>query len=294
MPLDNFCFDKIMEADTRLIPEDPKAIQRVHKVFETLEKCRKLNTVKPNERVYTSFIRAMTKAKEQKLAKKANAILQRMNKLYEEGNRDMKPTVFTYNAVLNACGETLNTEDPKPMDAFKVALQLFSDMRNQPDIGVDHVSFGNMLKCANLLTDASQKEQFITQVFDLCCDKGLVNTFVIRDLQNSATEELWRDLLNCDIGEVDLDHLPPEWSATIEANNRKKEQRKGGFERRGAFAGAGGGGGGGRDRFAGGGGGGRDRLAGGGGGGRDRFAGGSGGRDRVAGGDGGGERRYRK
>jgi len=228
MQLDNFCFDKVMEADTRLIPEDPKAIQRVHKVFETLEKCRKSNKVKPNERVYTSFIRAMTKAKEQNLAKKARAILQRMITLYEDGNRDIKPTVFTYNAVLNACSETTCTNDPNPTDAFKIALQLFNDMRKQRDIGLDHVSFGNMLKCSNLLPDGPQKNKFITTTFQLCCDKGLLNTFVIRDLQNSATEEMWRDLLDCPQGEVDFDCLPQDWSATI-ADKRNKPQQRGGF-----------------------------------------------------------------
>ena len=226
MQLDSFVFDKIIEAETRRLPEDPNAMARINKVFDVLEKCRKSDKVKPNERVYTSFIRALTRAQEQNLAKKAYAILQRMDTLYEEGNQGIKPTVFTFNAVLNACGESVKNENSKPMEAFKVALTIFNDQRGQQD-GLDHVSFGNMLKCANLLPEGPQKEKFIVQTFKLCCDKGLVNAFVIRDLQASATEELWRELLGCPQGEADVDYLPREWSATVSANQKKK---KGGFE----------------------------------------------------------------
>ena len=235
MQLDSFCFDKIIEADTRRLPEDPNAMKRIQQVFEVLEKCRKSDEVKPNERVYTSFIRALTRAKEKNLAKKSYAILQRMNTLYEEGNRGIKPTVFTYNAVLNACAETLSTEDPKPMEAFKIALQIFNDLRSQRE-GLDHVSFGNMLKCANLLPEGPQKDKFIATTFKLCCDRGLVNTFVVRDLQGSATEDMWRELLGCPQGEVDVDRLPREWSATVSAKQNKK---KAGFEKRGGFGGKG-------------------------------------------------------
>lgn len=233
MQLDSFVFDKIIEAETRRLPEDPNAMARINKVFDVLEKCRKSDKVTPNERVYTSFIRALTRAQEQNLAKKAYAILQRMNTLYEEGNRGIKPTVFTFNAVLNACGESVKN-DSKPMEAFKVALTIFNDLRGQRD-GLDHVSFGNMLKCANLLPEGPQKEKFIAQTFKLCCDKGLVNTFVVRDLQASATEELWRELLGCPQGEADVEYLPREWSATVSTNQKKK---KGGFEKkRGGFNG---------------------------------------------------------
>jgi hypothetical protein len=227
MKLESFSLDKIIEANTQLLPDDPNAMDRIQEVVEVMEKCRQNGMVKPNERVYTSYIRAMTKARTQDLANRALSILQRMKDSYEEGNKGIRPTVFTYNAVLNACAETINIDESKPMEAFKIALEVFNELRRQKG-GLDHVTFGNLLKCSNLLPDGPQKDKFISTTFKLCCSKGLVNFFVVRDLQGAASEELWRSLVGCPEGEVDMEMLPRQWSA---AATRKKNMAKKPFRR---------------------------------------------------------------
>jgi hypothetical protein len=185
-----------------------------------MEKCRLAGDVKPNERVYTSFIRALTKGKAQGLYKKASILLQRMHNLYETGNEGIKPTVFTYNAVLNACAESLHIEDESRSEAFKTAVRVFTDLRGGKE-RPDHVTFGNMLRCANLLPEGEQRDKFVSATFRLCCEQGFVNTFVVRDLVGAASEELWRSLLDCPAGEVDFGTLPAAWSCTV---NRGKEK----------------------------------------------------------------------
>ena len=219
MQLDSFSFDKVIEANVQLLPEDPAAMKRIYEIFENMEKCRTDGKIQPNERVYTSFIRAMTRGRVKYLGTTANQILKRMDALYSEGNKGIRPTVFTFNSVLNACAETRNTVDAKPMEAFKIALDIFNRLREQKRDGLDHVSFGNMLKCSNLLPDCPQKNKFIETTFKLCCKKGLTNQFVLRDLVQCAPEDVWRPLVGCHAGEPDISMLPSEWSAAI---NSKK------------------------------------------------------------------------
>jgi hypothetical protein len=210
---DSFCFDKVIEAYTI---EGGESFRECKQVFQLMEKCSEAGEVKPNERVYTSFIRAMTKAEVPQLAKEAFVVLQRMNELAVE-NRGIKPSVFTYNAVLKACAASLSEDSTTNIEAFKIALTVFNELRaadtkEEPD----HVTFGNMLQCAALLPQGSQREAMIASTFQLCCRRGFVNTFVIRDLQFAATEDLWRDLCQCPEGDVNIEQLPQGWVKRFE------------------------------------------------------------------------------
>jgi hypothetical protein len=215
-------------------------LSRSQKAFELMEECRRKGDIKPNERVYTSFIRALTRGKANKLHQKAFLILQRMRVFYDEGNKGIQPTAFTFNAVLNACAESRSEEDASScLEAFKIALGVFNDLRKSRD-GPDHVSFGNMIKCASLLPEGEQRNSVVSSTFRLCCEKGLVNTYVIRDLQHSASEDLWRSLLACPAGNVDMDRLPLSWSAKVERKEEKPQrperpqrpqQKRGNFRR---------------------------------------------------------------
>jgi pentatricopeptide repeat protein len=216
---DSFCFDKVIESYTNT-EDGAHKLNRVKEVFELMEHASESGGVQPNERVYTSFIRALTKAEIPDLLKEATAILERMKSEYAGGNRNLKPTVFTYNAVLKACATEVSEDQATNMETFKSALSIFNELRaakEQPD----HVTFGNMLRCAALLPQGSQREAMITTTFQLCCRNGFLNSFVIRDLQFAAEEELWRDLCSCPAGEVDLDRLPQAWIKKFE----KKEKR---------------------------------------------------------------------
>ena len=212
----------MIEANSQAV--DSKALERSQEVFELMEKCRRQGDIKPNERVYTSFIRALAKGKSKNLHKKAYFLLQKMRELYEAGNEGIKPTVFTYNAVLHACSESLHIEGIPRLDAFKVAVTVFNEMRKDNE-ELDHVTFGNMLRCASLLPEGEKRNALIETTFRLCCESGFVNSYVIRDLQNSAPEELWRSLLGRPEGDVEMESLPAKWSYKFERRREKSNRR---------------------------------------------------------------------
>lgn len=241
MKPDNLCFDRLIEGYTKVGGKD--SLKKSLQVFELLEKCRRNGAIKPNERVYTSFIRALTKGRPPDMHNKAETLLNRMHQLYENGNEGIKPTIFAYNAVLNACAESIHIENNSHDDAFKTAIRVFSRLREGKE-SMDHVTFGNLLRCAQLLPEGEKRDKYVSATFRMCCDQGFVNNFVLRDLQLASSEELWRSLLDLPRGEPDIERLPRSWSYRIDsAKPREREkhssgrrtQGRGTYERRGRF-----------------------------------------------------------
>lgn len=221
MKPDNLCFDRIIEGYAKI--GTPDSLKQSLHVFELLEKCRRNGDIKPNERVYTSFIRALTRGKATDMHKKAESLLKRMTTLYEGGNEGIKPTVFTYNAVLNACAESIHIEGTSREDAFKTAIRVFTELRNGRE-RFDHVTFGNMVRCAQLLPEGEKRDKYVSATFKLCCENGFVNNFVIRDIQLVTEEEQWRSLLNFPKGEPEMELLPSSWSYGIEQAKRTRSE----------------------------------------------------------------------
>jgi hypothetical protein len=230
MHLDSFCFDRVIEANTQ--HNDKGAMDRTLQAFEVMEQCRRKGLVKPNERVFTSFMRAMIKARVPNVAHKSHVLIKRMYQLDEMGdNKGIRPTSFTYNAVLRACAETVDANDEDRMDAFKIAVQSFNELRSLPSCkekeqqGPDHVSFGNMLRCAALIPNGVPKDSFIRSTFQLCCQSGFVNEFVIRDLQLVASEVLWQEMMHCDpeTTEVNIETLPVSWRYKAQIKQQRKK-----------------------------------------------------------------------
>jgi hypothetical protein len=224
MQPDCFCYEKVMEANTLL--NDKDAMVRSKEIYELMEERRLLNEVVPNERFFATYIRALTKGLVPNLPQECLKVLDKVESLRQTGLPDLAPTVFTYNAVLMACAAQPGAPDPGDSEAFKVAIRIWNNLRRLPE-GPDQVSFANMLRCANLLRAGGQKDAFIQSTFALCCQRGYVNTFVVNDLQRSASEVLWRKLLGCPSGEVDCDRLPTQWRRMFEvAKGKDREQSR--------------------------------------------------------------------
>ncbi|KAL3910343.1 MAG: hypothetical protein SGILL_007729 [Bacillariaceae sp.] len=214
---DTSCYDRIIDGFVK--KGDEKCAVHAQEVFKTYELRREAGAIEPHERVYTSFIRAMVKGRVSGLHKKAELVLKRMKRLYEDGHEEAKPSRFTYNVCLNACAESRHLKGTDVGEAFTTSARLFTELRKETD--PDHVTFGNLLRCASLLPSPEKKDKFVKASFQLCCEKGLMNKLVLRDLKNVASEDLWTSLTNLpaaiDVQEEEgiEDRLPSQWSQNI-------------------------------------------------------------------------------
>jgi hypothetical protein len=223
LDIDALCLCRIIDSNAQL--NDADAMTRSVQVLELMEKSRLECRITPNERVYTSFIRAMTKARIPNLAQKAHAMLIRMDDmLAETGNPDIKPTIYTYNAVIFACSETESeaSEDERKQ-ALKIAVSIFNEIRKLTEVG-DPFTFGNMLRCAKLLQPGEQKDQFIRSIFQECSRQGLVSEFILRDLKEFASDGLVKSLFDgCTIDDIDIERLPSAWKQNVDQTRRRIE-----------------------------------------------------------------------
>ncbi len=222
MEPDSMCYERVIDAFVRLGEEDSG--KKTQEIFQLLENRRKAGAVKPNERVFTGFIRALTKSKVSGLFKKADLMLQRMHNLSEAGNPDIEPTIFTYNAVLNACAESASIDGTPLQEAFETSVRIFTQLRKEME--PDHVTFANMIRCGNLLPPVSSeqtKEKFLTATFKLCCKSGDVNNYLIRDLSRVASKDVWESLtgfsaasedeveVDIEVASMMVEQLPTSW-----------------------------------------------------------------------------------
>jgi hypothetical protein len=223
--VDGILFERIIDANSKI--GTVAALKKSYGVFEIAEKLRQEERLVPTERLYNSFIRALTKSKDPAAPKKSLLLLNRMKTLFEQGNNEIRPTTFTYNAILYACSEAVNVKGSDLTEAFTVAVKAFNELRkNEDGVDPDHMSFGNMLRCSALLPEGDKRDGLIVSTFKLCCQNGFVNTYVLRDLQYAAPEAMWRSLVGLPLGELTEESIPPEWRYRFESRKQNRPRRE--------------------------------------------------------------------
>ncbi len=104
-----------------------------------LKKMEDMVGPRPNALTFTSCMNAWSKCSTESSAKRALAVLERMDRLYEEsGDKEFMPNVTHYNTCLSAFSKL------KSKDAVKDAKELFLKMQSKELI--DTVSYNTMMK----------------------------------------------------------------------------------------------------------------------------------------------------
>jgi len=179
----------------------------------------------PDVMSFTTVINAFSKSKFPRKARQARDLLRRMKSLYEEkGQERMKPNVFVYAAVLNACAYTFGREEEKE-EALKIGIETYEELQSLSSLGIEtnHVAYGSFLRvCRRLMPEDSRRNHFITRAFKQCCSDGQVGEYVLKQLR--AVPKLYATLLQAyivDGGEVSYRDLPESWTCNVKDKRRK-------------------------------------------------------------------------
>lgn len=189
--VDAFCFDKVIDSYNRAL--EVQDIKKVYGIFELMESCQKQGMLQANERLYTSLIRAITNENKPGVAKRAQTIVKRMIQLYDNGNKSVLPSIFTYNAVMKACAKSALLDDAEKASSFSIAIATFNKIRGS-DGGPDHVTYSNLMKCSQLLPEGEKRNNFIKATFSQCSKNEMVNVHFLDIVEESAPKELFRML----------------------------------------------------------------------------------------------------
>lgn len=193
MKVDSFCFDKVVDGYKSL--GDEEKIKNVYPVFELLESCQKQGILQANERVYTSIIRAIAKESKPGMVKKSQTIIRRMQQLYKGGNADVSPTIFTYNAMLAACANSVKLESAERSAAFNAAIEAFNLLRSSDELSPDHVTYSVLIKCSHLLPEGEKRNNLLVAISKQCAQNEFFDERFLRILEEYAPEALSKKLL---------------------------------------------------------------------------------------------------
>ncbi len=132
-------------------------------------------------------------------------------------DRRIQPTLFTYNAAIDACAKCYGTPEQQA-NALKIAFAVNKAI-SAAKLKANHVTYATLLKAANtLLVSGKEKNEVVKAVFDRCKKEGYVDMTVLKTFKLAADQDLFYEVLECAKdrnGNVDFDLIPSDWSKHI-------------------------------------------------------------------------------
>ena len=185
---------------------DPDALSKAEALVQRMEKEGPL----PTTQTYTALIQNYARSRLPLKAIKAAEILRSMN---ETGREDARPTIVTYNAVLNACEHTDGSDLDVCEEALKVACIAFDEIRNSSTCKPNHVTYGTFLGVLTNLMTADMRQHIVALVFKRACIDGMVSYLVLKKLKTAVeTRKQYNDLL---MGNNE-NRLPDSWTCNVQ------------------------------------------------------------------------------
>jgi pentatricopeptide repeat protein len=186
----------------------------------------------PDVTSFSTVINAFSKSRFPRKARQTRDLLRRMKHLHENGSigvghgglvkrkkEALRPNIFVYAAVLNACAYTFGTNEEKE-EALRIGIDTYEELQNSADIKTNHVAYGSFIRiCRRLMAeDDPRRDDYITRAFLQCCSDGQLGEYVLRQLRPMT--RLHTSLLEAYItqeggGEVRYLDLPANWRCNV-------------------------------------------------------------------------------
>jgi len=172
----------------------------------------------PDAYSFTTVIHAWSRSKEPDKARQAQALLRRMEDMADgEHNKSVRPNVYVYASVLNACAHTFAREERS--EALNIAIETFSELHKSKHVKANHVTYGTFLRAiGHLMPDRDErKAPFIKHAFHQCCKDGQVGDTVLSQLYFTAKPGLYAELLGPHRrdGTLTTRDIPKEWAQNV-------------------------------------------------------------------------------
>ena len=206
--------------------------ERAQQIFEHMQSIPPqrrgfhLNTLMVN-----IVIKAIARSGKQDSVRRAEELMERLERGHIVDKSTLKPDVATYCSVINCCAYC---NDPQGhAEALDVALRAFQKVCDLEDDAPNNVIFGTVLKAiSKLMPYGPEREELVANIFDQCCELGTVDGFVLFQL-SLAGPEVFKNLTegpcglcgpdsDCSIRTL-LKNVPLEWKAYVVDAKRYSE-----------------------------------------------------------------------
>jgi len=171
--------------------------------------------------VFNTAIKAIEKSSEKRKDKVAKQFLTLMKEAHESGAVKAPLNVRTYNAAIRACAFTKGSDNAKS-EAFNTAFDTLNELRSAKNTSPDLYTYPAMIRASEELLGRSDNElEQIRSIFHMCCEDGLVDALLLKNLVNFLPKDFMRSLLRTEKepSQVRLNDLPREWKSDIYTNS---------------------------------------------------------------------------
>jgi hypothetical protein len=169
------------------------AHEEISSFLQSLEEkaLREGSTIYPNRISYNILIDVISKSNTPNQAELAVQALENMMKLYRLERDDIKPDLYTYTCVLNACAQTQGQPQCRTK-ALKLAVKCFEQMQYPPlTIEPNAFAYGAMLHAIRKLSSSiSERDRLLEGLFFQCSERGYLSQEFLDCFRNSASEQL--------------------------------------------------------------------------------------------------------
>ena len=142
------------------------------------------------------LIKAWGRSRELDSVQRAEQILANLENRYKENKYSVRPDITTYSSVINCCAYYAGADNEGRSKAFEVALRTFAKLREAGEVP-NNITYGTLFKAISKLTtvDEKSREELVKKYFAMCCKEGQVDSFVLSQVRQSSSSELFRELI---------------------------------------------------------------------------------------------------
>mmetsp|Transcript_10932 Transcript_10932/g.19617 ORF Transcript_10932/g.19617 Transcript_10932/m.19617 type:complete len:603 (-) Transcript_10932:2160-3968(-) len=164
-----------------------------------------------DERLYKMGLKIIGYCNDPKKATVAKRIVGRFQKSLDSG---VGIPDRLYYFVLVASAYT----DGSPMEkleAFQIALEALKALRNSQEDGLDSSSAGMFVKaCRRLMLEGRKRDDIVKEVFADFCRRGIVNEFVLDEIEKTASGALQLELFGGFVEDIRV-KIRKEWARNV-------------------------------------------------------------------------------
>jgi len=175
----------------------------------------------PDAQFYNQVLHAWASSRKLGSHRKARTVLKRQQNMYERGVFSCRPDVIGHTSVIAACANQVGVPAAEKRDVYKIALEIFEQLKECPHDNPNHVTYGTLIKACGKLLPAKTKNKEIRRIFNECAEHGYVGQMVLSALRQNANP-VYKEVM----AGKSRKSIPIEWSCNVHGDRRKPMNKR--------------------------------------------------------------------
>ena len=188
-----------------------------------------LSEIRPNSDTYKWLLLVHANSRKQDKVESAKQVLERVKAnlatVAENSAKLEDALVGVYNSFVQVCASVKTDkiggeERVNEPEVLQSALEAVAELRSLYGLSPNSETYSNLLKvCETQLELGSERSRITEEIFQSCCEEGLVDTIVLKALKGAASDEQYSELVLSHSTSVEGTRMvPEEWTSKVGVN----------------------------------------------------------------------------